>query len=247
VNTSVSTAHVSLFSWLNCCFQTTNLKAHWLRKTRSLPLSSSLLSVVLSIEVVHNMSLLFSSLSIASSTSWWRVKGRCLTYHMPWPFGEIEHMPFDCVRVLGCRKALEAPLWGCGKHSLRYVGKQDLVQVSPVWSPGVLRRLDIQAPLEVTEEPRKEFAACQLGQGLELWLFPSGVIVLSLVEAGLVELVAGSTERRSTCGSVSKGLLHGSPLWILLKRGSLPFWIVYCHSRKWMHKTILHFSGWGWN
>jgi hypothetical protein len=35
--------------------------------------------------------------------------------------------------------------------------------------------------------------------------------------------------------SIGKGLLHGSPQQISMKRGSLWFQTIYCHSGKWIH------------
>lgn len=47
------------------------------------------------------------------------------------------------------------------------------------------------------------------------------MIVFSLVEAGLVLVVAGSRERPSigelSCSTVGEDLLHGSPRWVLMK------------------------------
>ena len=53
---------------------------------------------------------------------------------------------------------------------------------------------------------------------------PAGWLSLAWLEAGLVVAVAGEHReafyRRLGCGSEGEGFLHGSPLWILMKRYS---------------------------
>jgi hypothetical protein len=47
---------------------------------------------------------------------------------------------------------------------------------------------------------------------------------------------------RLDSSSIGKSLLHGSPQQIPMKRDTLWFQIIYCHSERWMCKTIPHFS-----
>lgn len=65
--------------------------------------------------------------------------------------------------------------------------------VQGVPGPATMRLLDIQAPLGVVEEPRTELGASGLGRASSPG--PGDWLVLSLAEAGLVAVVAGSTER----------------------------------------------------
>lgn len=85
--------------------------------------------------------------------------------HRAQPRGEAEVREFHCAysmppsgQVLGCREA-RGMASGVGKHSLRHgkarVGWESL-GLQRGWGRGVLRLLDIQAPLEVTEELRME-------------------------------------------------------------------------------------------
>jgi hypothetical protein len=62
---------------------------------------------------------------------------------------------------------------------------------------------------------------------------PSGR-VLGLTVLGLVAVMAGREAFYKTLksGSVGKGLLHGSPWQIPMKRDSLWFQIIYCHGGK---------------
>lgn len=112
------------------------------------------------------------------------------------------------------------------------MGKLELVQGSlglrRGWGHGVLRLLDIQVPLGVSEEPRMESGATGWGQRLAQGREGRGAPACPcLQEAGLVAAVAGNTERSSmgdlSSGSVVECLLHGSLRWILMKetgRGS---------------------------
>jgi hypothetical protein len=63
-----------------------------------------------------------------------------------------------------------------------------------------------------------------------------------LAEAGLVEVVARSAERPSLgvgYGSEGKGLLHGSPLWFLMKKRQsiVPNSLLAVHGRKWIYNV----------
>jgi hypothetical protein len=127
----------------------------------------------------------------------------------------------------------------------------------PATRPGPWGSQTLRHPLGVSAEQKTE-SGCGLGtvsslgwgegKGEELRLVPGGDIVLSLVEAGLVAVVAESTERPSmgelSCGSVVECLPHGSPLWLLLKEtvhSSKQF--IGCSWWK-MDVYCIHFSGW---
>jgi hypothetical protein len=99
------------------------------------------------------------------------------------------------------------------------MGKLELFQGSPdmkqCWVHGVLRLLDIQVPLGLTEEQRMKLEAhnCILpraGVGCEGGLV---IVVLPIKAAGLVAVVARSGE--AFCGRLGRGFVgkgfHGSP------------------------------------
>ena len=72
--------------------------------------------------------------------------------------------------------------------------------------------------------------------------FSLGVNFPLLAEAGLVEVVARSAERPSLgvgYGSEGKGLLHGSPLWFLMKKRQsiVPNSLLAVHGRKWIYNV----------